>query len=378
MDQKQFDVVLTDAELRLRRLKMLYEMWFMGIERVEPATPRKELEDMLTRLRKEQVSNTAQRFRLQQLVQRHVSFSTHWRRIGKQIEEGTYQRDLVRARRRAQKGDLPKNAESELDVSYDVDIDIELDDVIADAERAADAAVVAHVVTEELVMPPPTAAPALRQDSPSKSATPTLVGKVGAPRPALPLGTMRAAGSTSVAPPPPPPLAARPANGNADERTAPDARRSHAPRAISPFALPSAGSVRPKPLEPTRAPAPPPPLVAAAASAKPAPPAAPRPAPPAATDTDTRKPRPAPTAQAPQASAAEGGAFSSSDMERIYTQYLAARARNSERTDNVKRDSLEKTIRGMLPQLQQKHLGKKIDFDVVVKDGKVALKPVSK
>jgi hypothetical protein len=65
-------------------------------------------------------------------------------------------------------------------------------------------------------------------------------------------------------------------------------------------------------------------------------------------------------------------------MERIYTQYLAARARNSERTDNVKRDSLEKTIRGMLPQLQQKHLGKKIDFDVVVKDGKVALKPVSK
>jgi hypothetical protein len=382
MDQKQFDVVLTDAELRLRRLKMLYEMWFMGIERVEPATPRKELEDMLTRLRKEQVSNTAQRFRLQQLVQRHVSFSTHWRRIGKQIEEGTYQRDLVRARRRAKKGDVPKNSESELDVSYDVDLDIDLDDVLVDAERVAEAG-----------MLPPTAAVNLREDS--LLTAPATVAKPAAPRPSLPLGTARAA---SVAPPPPPPpMAPRvretretQAAAASDERAPVEVRRSNAPRAISPFALPSAGSVRPKPLEPSKAPAPPPPLTAATPAAKPAVSAAPNPAPAArpvvaAANSAAAprpqaavKPRPAATAPAPQAPAAEGGGFSATDMERVYTQYMAARARNSERTDNVKRDSLEKTIRGMLPQLQQKHAGKKIDFDVVVKDGKVALKPVTK
>ena len=66
------------------------------------------------------------------------------------------------------------------------------------------------------------------------------------------------------------------------------------------------------------------------------------------------------------------------DVERIYSQYVAARERNQERTDNVKRDALEKTIRGMLPNLEKKHAGKKIDFEVVVKDGKVALKPIAK
>lgn len=44
----------------------------------------------------------------------------------------------------------------------------------------------------------------------------------------------------------------------------------------------------------------------------------------------------------------------------------------------MKRETIEKTIRGMLPGLEQKHAGKKIDFEVVVKDGRVALKPIAK
>src|SRR5690348_16688375 len=171
MDQKQFDAVLSDAETRLRRLKVLYEQWFMGIERVEPATPRKELEDMLTRLRKEPVNNTAQRFRLQQLVQRHVTFSTHWRRIGRQIEEGTYQRDLRKARRRAQQGADRANDGPELEVSYDVDIDADLADALQEAERAADlaSASVTPPPTEKALAsrtfaaPVPAAAPAMAQ-----------------------------------------------------------------------------------------------------------------------------------------------------------------------------------------------------------------------
>ena len=70
--------------------------------------------------------------------------------------------------------------------------------------------------------------------------------------------------------------------------------------------------------------------------------------------------------------------MSSEDVQRIYSNYVAARKQNSERVDNVKMDSIEKTLRGMLPQLEKKHAGKKIDFEVVVKDGKVALKPVAK
>jgi hypothetical protein len=81
-------------------------------------------------------------------------------------------------------------------------------------------------------------------------------------------------------------------------------------------------------------------------------------------------------AQKPQASG--GAALSNEDVQRIYSNYVAARKQNSERVDNVKFDNIEKTLRGMLPQLEKKHAGKKIDFEVVVKDGKVALKPVAK
>jgi hypothetical protein len=101
--------------------------------------------------------------------------------------------------------------------------------------------------------------------------------------------------------------------------------------------------------------------------------------------------RPAPAARTSQAqsptrsgaaaaAAAQGGgaAFSSNDIDRVYNQYVAARGKNAERTDNVKRETIEKTIRGMLPGLEQKHAGKKIDFEVVVKDGRVALKPIAK
>lgn len=86
---------------------------------------------------------------------------------------------------------------------------------------------------------------------------------------------------------------------------------------------------------------------------------------------------PAPVAAKP-AAAVGGGPLSSDDVQRIYTQYVAARKQNAERTDNVKLDTIERTLRGMLPQLEKKHAGKKIDFEVVVKDGRVALKPVAK
>jgi hypothetical protein len=117
------------------------------------------------------------------------------------------------------------------------------------------------------------------------------------------------------------------------------------------------------------------PAAAAAKAAAPAPPsaagAAPKPAVAAA-------PKPPAAAKAPAQASGARPALSNEDVQRIYSNYVAARKQNSERTDNVKLDSIEKTLRGMLPQLEKKHAGKKIDFEVVVKDGKVALKPVAK
>jgi hypothetical protein len=65
-------------------------------------------------------------------------------------------------------------------------------------------------------------------------------------------------------------------------------------------------------------------------------------------------------------------------MKHLFDRYVDARKGNNERTDNLRMESLQKTVEAMLPKLREKHGGKQIDFDVVVRDGKVALKPTAR
>jgi CRISPR/Cas system CSM-associated protein Csm2 small subunit len=60
-------------------------------------------------------------------------------------------------------------------------------------------------------------------------------------------------------------------------------------------------------------------------------------------------------------------------MRRIYHEYVEARRKNNE--GEVRYESLVNSIERMMPDLQKKHAGKQIDFEVVVKDGRVGLKP---
>jgi hypothetical protein len=90
-----------------------------------------------------------------------------------------------------------------------------------------------------------------------------------------------------------------------------------------------------------------------------------------------RPPPPASHAQRPSASGGSNG-MSEAQIQRIYQRYVEARRQNAERTDNVRIETVAKTVRDMLPKLAEKHAGKSIDFEVVLKDGRVALKPVAK
>jgi hypothetical protein len=63
------------------------------------------------------------------------------------------------------------------------------------------------------------------------------------------------------------------------------------------------------------------------------------------------------------------------DMRALYERYVDARRRNNERVDNVKFESLQQSVEKMMPKLREKHGNKAIDFDVVLQDGKVGLKP---
>jgi hypothetical protein len=198
MEQKQFENSLYEAETQLDRLKALYEQWFQGFERLEPTVLRKNFDRHLDAMRRELPRNIGLRFRYQQIVQRYTTYMVYWRRIARQIEEGTFNRDLLKARKR-RLGSLRPSA------PHDIISDPGFDEVVNPART--------HGVTDERI-------------------------------------------------------------------------------------------------------------------------------------------------------------------RELYERFLAARLHNGERTDNVKLESLEKSVRAMIPKLQEKYGETSFDFEVVVKDGKVGLKPV--
>ncbi len=96
-DPSPLDLQLTELEEKIDRVRALYEQYFMGIERLEPLIPRKDIERRILGLRKEQMRNTAIRFKFNTLCQRFSTMQHHWGRICREIENGTYKRDVARA-----------------------------------------------------------------------------------------------------------------------------------------------------------------------------------------------------------------------------------------------------------------------------------------
>ena len=286
MKAKEFEITLSDAEVQLTRIKHLYEQWFQGVERMEPLVARKQFDRMMHELRKAQPRNTALRFRFQTLIQRYTTLQAYWQRVGRQIEEGTYRRDLLKARRRREQARAERTAEREARRSscnaLDPELDVSLDAVLAEAEAHAEALT--------------------RQKSSSNARLPKIsnrpqgvaVARFGRPQSSLPPQDERAPTAAKPAPKPKSP--------------APTVRRTKAPPSL-----------------PNRARGP----------------------------GDAR-------------------------LRQIYEAYVDAKRLNKERVDKVDYETVAKSIKKMVPKLDRKHKGKQIDFEVVVKNGRVGLKPIVK
>lgn len=91
---------LDRLEESIKKLKSAYEKYFAGIDRVAPERDRDEVKKSLNRLLGQHINNTAWRFRLQSLQASMVTHESYWNRVTRQIEEGTYRRDVQRARRK--------------------------------------------------------------------------------------------------------------------------------------------------------------------------------------------------------------------------------------------------------------------------------------
>jgi hypothetical protein len=100
VEQVEIERLVGELEVGLDRLRSLYDQYFMGIERIEPAVPKKDVDRRIYVLRREQIRNTGLRFRFQMLLQRYNTFQSHWQRICREIEGGTYKRHVMRAQQR--------------------------------------------------------------------------------------------------------------------------------------------------------------------------------------------------------------------------------------------------------------------------------------
>jgi len=424
VENAELEVALEELESRLERLRALYEQYFMGIERIEPAIPRKDIDRRIYVLRREKIRNTAKRFKLQTIISRYNTFQQYWQRICREIENGTYKRHVIKAERIAPGQILTIAARKRLGRA-------------ALQAMEPDEGVAPNAPPSELPAAPPVAAPApaapgVRLAPPPKpgAAPPPKPGAAPAAKPALP---------TRPAPPPKP--GARPAPAGAPAAAAPAAKNNFEtldldmdflgdwdpsaaargpagkrapevparpfgkplakpmgtppapPVGAKPAKLPSVkptrpgmgtdGSAAPRPAAPPPAPPPKPvtipprpattPMVSKPLAPRPPapPPAAAKPLAPIIPGTTPAKPSPAKPVAPPAATAPAAD----ERVRELHARLVEAKRQTQDGTA-VSMEGLAKSMKATEAKLREQHKNRKIDFDVVIKDGKAVLKPI--
>ncbi len=98
---EQLTDVVGSLEEELEEVKVKYEMYFIGAERMEPARRRDDLKRAIARLKNAFTRNAGLRFRIQALHARYLSYERLWMRSTREKEAGTYRRDVMKARKKA-------------------------------------------------------------------------------------------------------------------------------------------------------------------------------------------------------------------------------------------------------------------------------------
>jgi hypothetical protein len=89
---------LDELEESIASLHVLYEKYFLGIDRRNPDQERKRVSGRMRELRNTLVRNTMLKFRINTMFAKLISFERMWDRTLREIEEGTYKRDVFKAK----------------------------------------------------------------------------------------------------------------------------------------------------------------------------------------------------------------------------------------------------------------------------------------
>ena len=98
LPQEKFAEELDELDEALTNLHVLYEKYFLGIDRRPPDQERKRVSTQTRALRTQMIRNTALKFRINTLFAKLISFERMWDRTLREIEEGIYKRDVFKAK----------------------------------------------------------------------------------------------------------------------------------------------------------------------------------------------------------------------------------------------------------------------------------------
>jgi hypothetical protein len=98
LPQEKYADELVELDESIQNLQVLYEKYFIGIDRKPPDQERKRVSDRARELRTTTIRNTALKFKINTLFAKLISFERMWDRTLREMEEGTYKRDVYKAK----------------------------------------------------------------------------------------------------------------------------------------------------------------------------------------------------------------------------------------------------------------------------------------
>jgi len=98
LPQEKYAEELTELDEAIQNLHVLYEKYFLGIDRIAPELERKRVSQKTREMRAATIRNTALKFKINTLFAKLISFERMWDRTLREIEDGTYKRDLFKAK----------------------------------------------------------------------------------------------------------------------------------------------------------------------------------------------------------------------------------------------------------------------------------------
>jgi hypothetical protein len=109
LDGLELEAELEQLQRKMERLRVLYEQFFQGIERIPPHSLQKDVVRIIHRLTQARIRSTTLKFKLQGLVQRFNAHRAYWTRSVREMEEGRHRKQIARADRRQARASALEN-----------------------------------------------------------------------------------------------------------------------------------------------------------------------------------------------------------------------------------------------------------------------------